>query len=446
MKKIVKFQIVFMFLAAICIMSSAHAEGWKKSYHAGTFDKNGNYMGGTNLMFLTVHKGKLYAATSMLGNRFDRSISISAQVLVKESATARWKLDYESGKQEPSVDALASITLSTDDKGNKLSQSVNLLIAGLAVDLVGSQPGAAKVAVRDDATNKWTTVNLMSIDKITDARAFSTHLDTVTGVDHVFVGISPLGIFSGVYDPAAPGQIKWNSTPELSDIKDRIMAFAECNGELYAAIRLSIYKLVDGLNPSWQKVYEYPGAQDSASGMRGLTAIPNPKGNGEVMLMGLEGLSAKIMYFDPSDNSVTTELDMDTFFKEQWGADWDKAKQNNWNYVFPVLDAVTPVTDPQTSEHTLLLGLYATKPSKPLASWYLIRHSNASYTLHEVPYIFDWRAFMRGLKGTRTIKVSPFASDKGQVVYMGGFMSSIKPEFHNTAWIYSADIGTVLGE
>jgi hypothetical protein len=320
------------------------------------------------------------------------------------------------------------------------------LIAGLASDLEGPLPGAAKVAVRDDATNKWNTVNLMSIDDIIDVRSICTHRDTVTGVDHVFAGASPIGIFSGVYDATIPGQIRWNSTPEFFGIKDRIMAMAECNGDVYAAIRLSIYKRVDGLNPSWQKVYEFPGAQESVSGMRGLTAIPNPKGNGEVLSMSLEGFSAKIMYLDPSDNSVITELDMDMFFEEQWGADWDKAKQNNWNYIIPTIDATTPMTDPQTGEHLLLMGLYAIKPSKPSVSWYLIRHADASYTLHEIPNIFDWRGMPKGLKGTRTIRVSPFASDKGQVIYMGGFMSSIKPEFHNTAWIYSADIGTVLGE
>ena len=112
--------------------------------------------------------------------------------------------------------------------------------------------------------------------------------------------------------------------------------------------------------------------------MRGLTAIPNPKGNGEVLSMALEGFSAKIMYLNPSDNSVITELDMDMFFEEQWGADWDKAKQNKWNYIIPTIDATTPMTDPQTGEHLLLMGLYAIKPSKPSASWYLIRHSDAS--------------------------------------------------------------------
>ena len=70
MKKLLTFPIIFVLFAAICTASNAHAGGWKKSYHAGTFDENWNYMGGTNLMFLTSHKDKLYATTSMLGNAF----------------------------------------------------------------------------------------------------------------------------------------------------------------------------------------------------------------------------------------------------------------------------------------------------------------------------------------------------------------------------------------
>jgi len=129
-KKYVSFVMAVMFLVTFSF-HNACAGGWKKSYHAGTFDKNFRYMGGTEIMFLTPHKGKIYAGTSMLSNVFDFQNSISAQILVKESAKARWKLDYQTDKQILRVDYLASITLGTDGQGNQLSQPVNLLIAGL---------------------------------------------------------------------------------------------------------------------------------------------------------------------------------------------------------------------------------------------------------------------------------------------------------------------------
>jgi hypothetical protein len=221
---------------------------------------------------------------------------------------------------------------------------------------------------------------------------------------------------------------------------------AECNGELYAAIRLAIYKRVDGLSPSWQKVYEHPNAQDSISGIRGLTAIPNPKGSGEVLLMAPEGVGANIMYLNPADNSVTTELNFDAFLTEQWGAEWENAKQMKANYVIAAFNDMTPLTDPQSSEALILIGIYAYHPKKPTSTWYVIRHEDASYTLHEIPYLFDWHGWPKRLFATRTIRVSPFASDNNQVIYVGGYSTNINSKDHNTAWIYSADIGTVLGE
>ena len=59
MKRLITFPIIFALLAAICTMGIANAGGWKKSYQAGTFDKNLKYMGGTELVFLENHKGKL---------------------------------------------------------------------------------------------------------------------------------------------------------------------------------------------------------------------------------------------------------------------------------------------------------------------------------------------------------------------------------------------------
>ena len=111
-------------------------------------------------MFLTSHKGKLYAATSMWMNSISLPDSMGAQILVKESPSKKWKLDYQTDKQILRVDSLASITLGTDGQGNKLSQPVNLLVAGLW-DIGYPLPAAATVAVRDDATNKWITTDLI---------------------------------------------------------------------------------------------------------------------------------------------------------------------------------------------------------------------------------------------------------------------------------------------
>jgi len=75
----------------------------------------------------------------------------------------------------------------------------------------------------------------------------------------VFAGTVPLGLFSGTYDPDAPGQIRWDARPELDGYTRRPMAFAECNGRLYTTIKPDMYRRIDGPSPRWEKVYTIPG-------------------------------------------------------------------------------------------------------------------------------------------------------------------------------------------
>ena len=87
---------------------------------------------------------------------------------------------------------------------------------------------------------------------------------------------------------------------------------------------------------------------------------------------------------------------------------------------------------------------HVTPEGKSNIAWYLVRHPDGTYTVHEIPYIFDLRGSPKTLPGIRTIRVSPFAEDKDQVIYFGGFDCAVET-CRNTAWIYSADINTALG-
>ena len=75
---------------------------WTQSYDAGYTDGNGAYAGGSEIMHLAAHNGKLYAANgywedSRWVNRpyVDKQ---SAQVLVLDSADGRWEVDLDMGK------------------------------------------------------------------------------------------------------------------------------------------------------------------------------------------------------------------------------------------------------------------------------------------------------------------------------------------------------------
>jgi len=68
--------------------------------------------------------------------------------------------------------------------------------------------------------------------------------DRVTGIDGVFAGQAPRGIFRGGYDSTVAGRIRWSAAPELDmtalgvadttagNLKPRVGSFAECNGRL----------------------------------------------------------------------------------------------------------------------------------------------------------------------------------------------------------------------
>src|SRR5947207_1182769 len=157
---------------------------------------------------------------------------------------------------------------------------------------------AARLFTRHDASGAWAAVELAhdrpAADFLPQIRSFGSHRDRTTGVDFIFAGEMPRGIFSGGYDPAAPGHIGWGAVPELDASavstafsglagRLRVSSFAEANGRLYAAIGQQIYERSDGTAPQWRLIYTNSHPGHSETGLRGLTAIPGSAG-GEALL------------------------------------------------------------------------------------------------------------------------------------------------------------------
>ena len=192
------------------------------------------------------------------------------------------------------------------------------------------------------------------------------------------------GIFSGTYDPAVPGRIRWGAAPELDlsgasaaglsgrDGHLRVSSFAECNGRLYAAIGQQIYERIDGAEPHWRLVYanRYPGR--SETGLRGLTAIASPSGQGQVLL---------------------------------------------------------------AAGHSLVNVGYGRLEA---GGWYLVRRAPGRYDLRQVAAPAD-----KPLVATRSIRVSPFARGS-DAVYFAGYDANKVPA-HDTAWIFCSTIAATIG-
>jgi hypothetical protein len=410
------------------------------SWQAGSYDVHGNYMGGTELMNLVAHKGKLYAGTSVWEDVPGSDPVVGAQILRLDSPDGQWVVDkqfnFQIGTQPVKIriDAMDSFTFTTDGQGNPLAQPVTILLAS-PTDIFGR----VLVYSRNDLTGRWTEMMLAQSVDGASIRSFGFHHDNVTGVDRVFAGSNYAGTFSGVYDPTVPGRIRWDSQPE--QVYDtRAMAFVEVNGALLMANAPQLSIRIDGPQPTWQTVLTYPPPIDGANGLRGLTAIPAPSGHGQSILAGLEDWNSLMVQIYPNLGYLYhVELDIKAFLMQQWGG------LSFFPYAVPAYNDIVTVTDPNTDEPIQLISLTAFSPNPDQANsaWYLIRHQDASYELREIQPIPTDTNPNPDLIGTRTIVVSPFAQDNGQVVYFGGYDAFGFPA-HNTGWIYKAPLDAVL--
>jgi hypothetical protein len=421
-------------------------------------------MGGTEMRVLAAHGGKLYAGNGYWEDRPGPEGLQGAEILVLDAPTARWRVDHsfdeklaDGRRRDLAVSALEAITFATNGNGPQLPVPVSMLIAG-NWDLSGT----TRVFTRNDATGAWAAATLAQDPptpySLPQVRSFGRHHDRVSGVDRVFAGQNPRGIFSGTYDPAVAGHIRWSAAPEL-DLSGvsaaglsgrngylRVSSFAECNGHLYAAVGQQIYERVDGAAPNWRLLYtnRYPG--HSETGLRGLTAIPGPSGSSEVLLTAVEGSAARIVRVDPHDGSETTEIDLPEFLARQWGMPT--------GYVIAAYNDMAKARDAAGGE-ALLIGLEAFIPPRAgvapghgvvdvgygrveAGGWFLVRHPNGQYDLHQVGPPPG-----HALVAVRSVRVSPFPQE-GQGIYFAGYDANKAP-VHNTAWILRSTTAVEVG-
>jgi hypothetical protein len=427
-------------------------EPYSLSFAAGGYDTQGNFLGGTETMNLVAFKGKLYAGIGywMDQPRFfpkhpdPRS---GAQILVLDFSRARWRQETIFNQKDDSG-ALKFHRLSTmqviqfhrfDAEGHVIGPLAEMLLAGL------DSPGGAVYTQKSPGT--WEDTRLPTASPI---RSLAVHYDFSDKTEKLYAGTGggqdraiDRGIYIGIYEPAAPGGIRWHPTPERFGVDSRVMSMVDCGGTLYAAAKPSILRHNDQAK-SWAAIYSYPmtNAFDQskyASGFRGLTCIVVPDGKKNI-LSGFEGMSGDILRIDPQTGAGVVELNARKLLSEQWGS--PPAKRDiivGYNDLPAVNDGPGEIR---------LFGLLALSPNarEENSAWLLSRTSGnpPHYELHEVkPLNWPNNRSDASLWSVRTIAVSPFPEDQGQVLYMGGYDGHFQPD-HNTAWLYRAGINTAL--
>ena len=426
---------------------------FEKDFFPGTRDAEGMLLAGTETMNFAVHDSKVFAG---LGNRnipTSAPIRVGAQVIVKESAHASWRVDQQFPSTAPRVNALISAQFTTDADGNSLEQPVSILVAAPSDEstVEDDETGGAALRwatawTRDDSSSIWSETQVYSADRRKPAcRAFVTYQDPTTKICSLFAGTSHGSIYRAVYDPTAPGRLSWNISAELENT-GRVVAFAECNGILYAACGLrrtrangvmgGLYQRLNGPRPAWECVYRWPwpqrrGGADEALLMRGLTAVEAADGMGQVLL-GSRAQVGVIERIDPSsDHRVTVDFNIRDHFAKLWDLPLYRGA------ALSAYNRMVPWTDPQTGERVHLIGLAVLHPtlnSTPPhnGAWYLVRNSAGSYATGYVHDSAHPLAQGENLRGVRAIVPSPFGDG---AIYMGGGDIG-KQTSWNTAWIY----------
>lgn len=430
---------------------------FEKDYFPGTKDPSGKPLVGTETMNFAVHDGKLFAG---LGNRNlpeAAPLKLGAQIIVKDNAKALWRVDYQFPQTAPRVNAMISARFTTDAQGKRLEQPVSILVAAPSDHSVARANQADGTALRwataytrSEKSGAWTETRVYSADRRKPAcRAFVVYRDPATKIGYLFAGTSHGSIYRAAYDPAMPGRLAWDKTAELENT-GRVVAFAECNGLLYAACGLrrtrakgvtgGLYRRVNGAQPKWECVYRWPwpkrrGGADEAFLMRGLTAVEAADGKGQVLL-GSRAQAGVIERIDPrSGHGVSVDLDIRDHFAKLWGLP---------RYRGPALSAYNRMvawTDPKTGERVRLIGvavLHPTLCSTPPhnGAWYLVRNAEGHYI---TSYVHDPDHTLpegMNLRGVRAIQPSPFGDG---AIYMGGGDIGKKVSL-NTAWIYKGTI------
>jgi acetyl esterase/lipase len=427
---------------------------FSQDYQPGTRDAKGQFMGGTETTYLVSHGGNLWAGVGYWRDQPGSDPSPGPQVLRKTATNAKWTVDRSWGGEYVRIDAMDSVPFTTNAQGKKLPKPETILLAS-ASQIKGEQ--SASVWSRDDRTGQWTKTivsknNYVAADNKSKpyVRVLHDHTDKVTGIHAVFAGAAKGAIYRGLYDPTVTGRIRWDAKPEFSPGQNRIHSMAVANGALYAAVGQDdestvggLYKRVDGTQPKWEQVYRWPidNRIRYKGGMRGLTAIPAATGNRQVLL-GAREHPGVIDLIDPQNqHRAKQDFDVRGFFTQQWGGLGGAATIAAYN-------DMTAFKHPISGENLLFIGLWVNHPDQKqaptplgLSSWFLVRHTTGKYEYGQV--IDSARPMPKGydgLRATRTIAVSPFADDRGRVLYFGGYDAGGQGSKHNTAWIYRASI------
>lgn len=225
------------------------------------------------------------------------------------------------------------------------------------------------------------------------------------------------------------------------------MAFTDCNNQLHLAAAPAVLRRIDGLNPRWEVVFTYPltVTPGGSSGLRGLTAVPNPTGTGQSLLAALEGNQGQMVRLDPTTTlpyKATRELDIIADLTAAWKTIPPAIAAA---YVVVANSDMTWVKKPQSTDSVLVITIQHHPAQARNDAFYYVRTAKGTAISYDLRRIDNTKLSpVPVLNSTRACVNSPFGAEKNQFLYLGGYDADNNPS-HNTAYTLRVDVNTALG-
>ncbi len=461
-----------------CAPPQGMRDGWNASFVAGCTDRNGRFVGGSQVIHLIPHKGSLYGAIGYWQDKhnawYGGEGSSWAQVVRLIGADEPWSVDLELGPQHLRAELLKSVTFTQDAQGHRLPTPDTLLIAAT---FDGGGNGGVSVFVRNDGDDSWVKTKLISGEtgkrgEDNSVRAAAVYRDRVTGQESLFISVGVLGVYTGRYDPSRPGKIRWAPKPEPGTATGtRILSIVEANDSLFFSEGTKIFRRIDGLAPRYELVADLSGevhagttrAQfQSIGGIRGLSAIEGQVPGRQSLLFAWHAGKQSpgcIFRLDPQPDGSYARV-RETCLADEISRHLDGAPTS---FVLAAYSTFMPLRDPRSNELLHLIGLEAYIPATPggRRSQHLTAHNQRSenggmyaggiYALRDARGRWrigevngKYRPGQPELVSIYTYALAPFREVDRQTIYLGGYDPNHFPST-DTSWVFSTDLDNLVG-
>ena len=445
----------FITLLLLCSYCSLNAQVWTKSFTAGSFDSNNNFLGGSEVLQLVNHKKKLFASVGYWQDANNIWYGGSkntigwGQINRLDNPSANWEEDLFMGTSYLRPELLKQIIFTKDQFGHLLPFPDTVLIsAGYSPNYI-TRNVTVKSFVRNDLNGKWEESQIVQggfpAGENYSIRDIEIYVDQQTGLEYVFATVGTQGIYKGKYNPANPGKIDWISTAEFGPLSIRPLGIEVANGALHFSSGSKLYRRIDGVSPNYVIDHDFSdlGAtiNSAVGGIRGLTKIDNPSGVDDAFLLMWcpDGQSQGTIYRLEPDGAGGFNRIYETKLSLLIAS---FLVGSNASYVLGAYNEFYEYIDPISNDAIHLIGFEASISGGGHPIWngyykgglFAKRDSNGQYSIEEINGTIG--ANDTALVANRCYVASPFPGESA--VYFGGFDPNSNSST-NMAWVYKKD-------